>query len=252
MGMKLIDIVRALNGIADAYKHPMLGTDERIFRVSFDNTDDTTVFGDDEYAFIIQSVMQVARQFEDTDFGRIDPTKVFYMCYLGDEGQVVWTYKTDKLRVIFNTDSHSLGNNVWYEKELPCHSKLVNMRRTLTAHSIKGSAFLLWNEMDYFADVVEYMYKHINTLDYNKLADLMTVHSSIRVRGRANDKTAYVDFKFSGVGPVDTMGYAITIQQHPDKVIHSHEDSMAVREMYDGVLEWISNYKWSKEYKNKS
>lgn len=250
MDMKLIDIVRALNNIADAYKHPMLGTDERIFKVQFDNTDDTTTFGNDEYGFIMQSVMQVARQFEYTDYGRINPAKVFYMCYLNEEGQVVWIY-SDKLRVTFNTDVHSLGNNVWYEKELPCHSKLVNMRRVLMAHSVKGSVFLLWNEMDYFADVVEYMYKHVNTLDYNRLADLMTVHSSVRVRGRANDKTAYVDFKFSGVGQLDTMKHAITVQQHPDTVIHGHADSMAVREMYDDILEWTSNYKWSKEYKNK-
>ena len=251
MGMKLIDMVRLLNNVADMYRHPMLGADERIFKVSFDNTDDTTVFSEAECDFVVQSVIRVAKQFEDTEYGRIDPSEVFYMCYLNDEGQVVWVVYSNKLRITFNTDIHNLGNDVWYEKELPCYNELLNTRRVFLAHADKGSVFLLWNEMDYFADIADYIYKHVNALDYNKLADLMTVHSSIRVRGRADDKTAYVDFKFSGVGPVDTMGYAITIQQRPDVVMHSRSDSMEIREMYYVVLEWISNYKWSKEYKNK-
>ena len=252
MGMKLIEIVRALNIVADAHKHPTYGTDERVFRVSFDNTDDTTVFSDEEHEFIIDSAIQVARQFEDTDFGRIEPSKVFFMCFLNDEGQVVWNYRKNgvvKLSIVFNTERHNLGENVWYGQELPWHSKLVDVSRMLKAHADKGSMFLLYNEMDYFAGVVDYMYKHINTLDYNRLADLMTRFSSIRVMGRTHTKNAHVDFTFSGVSQLDTLKPAITIRQSPLINIYRHDDSMIAKEAYDDILEWVSNYKWSKQYR---
>ena len=101
-----IELVRGLNSIIGAFKHPMLNSDERMVSVHFNpiktlggGKTTEALFTDSEKESIYQTVIAICHEFGRFN-ERPNPTDIFFKCYLNEDSLPTWNIFKNGVSVI--------------------------------------------------------------------------------------------------------------------------------------------------------
>ena len=110
--MNTTDVVRGLNSIIGAFKHPMLNSGESIasvhfgpIKVSEDGKTIEALFSEEETSRIYQTVISVCNDFMKFE-ERPKPMDIFYKCMVDEDGLPVWNIfksNVNVIKIVFNT-----------------------------------------------------------------------------------------------------------------------------------------------------
>lgn len=270
MKYTILEIVRALNTIKGNYKHPMYAIDESIADISFDNEDTTSVFNTEEYNRIVYSFIEVAKKFEDTEFGRLDAFKTFHKCFIED-CKVTWKIKKlgkTCITIKFNTETSHLHKKYgtaiaidvqWMEGRQPetCMLLMVPTTCRLDDAVLKhvphifrandGEIFVLRDDMMTLAHSIRLMYSIDslqNGVDFNELVKVLPNTALMAIDTSRRIAAPIISFHFYGMLISEPT---FTLRMYSPPAIYQPNVINEEREQMYMMIDWASNY--IKDYK---